>query len=336
MAIYHLSAQPIGRSAGRSTTAASAYRAGEKIIDQRTGEIHDYRKKQGVLHTEMILPGGGTVNRAEFWNRLEAHHKRGDAVLAREVEVSLPAELSADERRALATRFARELCDRHGVAADVALHAPRTVTDRDLEKKPDLYFEIDPATGRRHNGNWHSHIMLSACYVSASGELGKKAVELDPIHCQRAKIGNAVDWARSRWAALANEALERAGHSARIDHRSHAERGISEAPSVHLGPAAAGFERRTGVDSQVRQAAESARAKILAELAVLEKQARELSRSIIAIGGEIGQAVFGRYELQEEQRAELERQREKVDQARRAILADDQGDQDPEGPAPGM
>lgn len=235
MAIYHLSAKPISRAQGRSATGAAAYRAGVEITDERTGLVHDYTRKGGVLHSELILPGGGTADRAEFWNGIEAHHKRGDAVLVREVEISLPTELTAEQRQALAVGYARELADRYGVAADVALHAPRTVTDRELEKNPDQYHETDPETGRRHNGNWHAHIMLSACHVQPDGTLGKKAVELDPIHCQRAKIENMADRERARWGELANAALERHGHEARIDHRSHAAIGRDDLPTVHVG-----------------------------------------------------------------------------------------------------
>lgn len=322
MAIYHLSAKPISRAQGRSATGAAAYRAGVEITDERTGLVHDYTRKAGVMHSELILPGGGTADRAEFWNGIEAHHKRGDAVLVREVEISLPTELTAEQRQALAVGYARELADRYGVAADVALHAPRTVTDRELEKNPDQYHETDPETGRRHNGNWHAHIMLSACHVQPDGTLGKKAVELDPIHCQRAKIENMADRERARWGELANAALERHGHEARIDHRSHAERGIEAEPSLHLGPQAHGYERRTGQPSakriqQEQEAAERlARAKALGEL---ERQGKALDRGIIDLSGDMRAALRERDQLQ----AERDRQpAPEVKQAAAAGVAD--------------
>lgn len=311
MAIYHLSAKPISRAQGRSATGAAAYRAGVEITDERTGLVHDYTRKGGVLHSELILPGGGTADRAEFWNGIEAHHKRGDAVLVREVEISLPTELTPEQRQALAVGYARELADRYGVAADVALHAPRTVTDRELEKNPDQYHETDPETGRRHNGNWHAHIMLSACHVQPDGTLGKKAVELDPIHCQRAKIENMADRERARWGELANAALERHGHEARIDHRSHAERGIEAEPSQHLGPQAHGYERRTGQPSakriqQEQEAAERlARAKALGEL---ERQGKALDRSIIDLSGDMRGALQERDQLQAERQRQQQAQ----------------------------
>ena len=303
MAIYHLSVSAISRSAGRSSTAAAAYRSGSLIVDDRTGEVHDYSRKRGVLDSALILPGGGTADRAEFWNGVEKHHKRGDAVLVREVEISLPTELDADSRKQIALKFAGELSDRYGVAADVALHAPRTVTDKDLEKDPKQYHETDPVTGRRHNGNWHAHIMLSACLVSPTGELGKKAVELDPIHCQRAKVPNLADTARARWSEIANEALENAGRSERIDHRSHAERNIQAEPTIHLGPAAAGFERRTGEKSQRRQEAEATIAERLAkakEVGELERAGREATRSIIDLSGDLAGALAERRRLEAE------------------------------------
>ena len=315
MAIYHLSAKPISRAAGRSATGAAAYRAGVEITDERTGLVHDYTRKGGVLHSELILPGGGTSDRAEFWNGIEAHHKRGDAVLVREVEVSLPTELTAEQRQALAVGYARALTDRYGVAADVALHAPRTVTDRELEKHPDQYHETDPETGRRHNGNWHAHILLSACHVQPDGTPGKKAVELDPIHCQRAKIENLVDRERVRWGDLANAALERHGHAARIDHRSHAKRGIEAEPTRHLGPAAAGLERRMGEESRRRQDFEREAMDRLAHAqaqGVLERESRGLERSIFDLSGDMRAALQERDRLREQQEREreLERSRE--------------------------
>lgn len=304
MAIYHLSAKPIGRGAGRSATGAAAYRAGDRIRDERTGLEFDYTHKSGMLHAELILPGGGHADRAAFWNALELHHKRQDAILAREVEIALPAELTPEQRQELAVGFARELADRYGVAADVALHAPRPIGDAELAGNPHQHHEIDPELGR-HNGNWHAHILLSACHVTPRGELGRKAVELDPIHCQRHRVANLAERERARWADLANRALERAGHAPQLDPRSHAERGFAHEPSRHLGPAAAGYERRTGQPSRKRldrdQNAEESR-KIAEELSKLDDEWQQVQR---ALRYAQGHAVEG--PMAEIERAEIER-----------------------------
>lgn len=252
MANYHCSVKAISRSNGSTATGSAAYRSAEKILDERTGEIHDFTRKEGVEHTELILPGGGTAERGEYWNRVEQHHKRGDAVLAREVEVSLPVELTKDQRRELAVEFGRTLADKYGVAADVAIHNPKRETE-----------------------NPHAHIMLSACYTGQDGTLGKKAVELDPIHCQRAKIENMTEWSRERWAEHANRALERAGHDVRIDHRSLEAQGIDRTPEVHMGPHATAMERR-GIETERGDLNRSIKAEN--QVKEVEKERRELDR----------------------------------------------------------
>ena len=239
MAIYHLCARPpIARAAGRSTTAAAAYRSGTIIIDDRTGEIHDYLRRRGVVSTKLMLPGGAEISdRSAFWNRLEAYHKRGDAVLARELIVALPAELSADQRQRLVESLASEIANRYGVAVDLAIHAPSKSGD---------------------SRNHHAHILQTACHVDPFGTLGKKAVLLDPIHCARAKIEDAVTWVRPHWAALTNVALEASGSDERIDQRSHVELAIDLEPTVHIGVGPGHAARRNINESRRQNNIESA------------------------------------------------------------------------------
>ena len=229
MAIYHFEIKKISRGQGNSTTAVAAHHAAQKITDERTGITHNHTRMPGTKHSQIILPGGGSVERGVLWNRIEFHHKRGDAVLAREVEIALPAELSTDQRQALAVGFARELADRYGVAADITVHAPI----RDGDER-----------------NHHAHIMLSACYIAPDGDPGKKAVELDPVHCRYRKLDTMAHRERRRWAELVNTALERAGFEARVDHRTLEEQGIERLPPAHLGPVATRMERR-GIQTEL-------------------------------------------------------------------------------------
>ena len=225
MAIYHFSMQSIQRSAGRSATAAAAYRAACKVIDERTGEIHDYTRKGGVESARLILPGGGTAERAAFWSRVEVHHKHPKAVTAREIVLALPRELSTEQRRDLAEQYGRDLADRYGVAVDVCIHAP------------------DASEGEE---NPHAHVLMSACACSPSGELGKKVEALDPIAVKMRKTDRitAAEVERPRWEALANAALEHAGRAERIDHRTLEAQGIARAPTKHDGPARTAIKRR--------------------------------------------------------------------------------------------
>src|SRR3546814_14626264 len=74
MASFHLAGKAIGRSAGRSATAAAAYRAGVEITDERTGLVHDYTRKQGVEHSDLMLPTDApewAADRERLWNAAE-------------------------------------------------------------------------------------------------------------------------------------------------------------------------------------------------------------------------------------------------------------------------
>lgn len=234
MAIFHLSArQPIARASGRSATAAAAYRAGALIADQRTGQVFDYRRRKGVLDARIHLPGGRLVHdRDRFWNDLELHHRRRDAVLAREVVLALPNELDADERAALAFGFSRDIAQEFGVGVDCALHAP----SRDGDDR-----------------NFHAHLLLTACTVDADGMLGRKAERLDPIACKRSGAADSVSWLRPHWQLSVNAALARKGSTARVDHRSFKDRGIERLPSVHVGIKGAVARGRASLNVRLRR-----------------------------------------------------------------------------------
>lgn len=216
MADYRFSAQAISRSKGQSSVASAAYRAGTRLIDERTGEIHDYERKGGVTHSEVMTPEGTPEwmhDRAQLWNAIEAVERRKDAQLAREVQLSLPHELTNDQRQELVRSFVQEQFVNRGMVADVAIHAP--------SDKGDL---------RNH----HSHIMLTMRDLTGDG-FGKKNRDWN-----NPELLNT--W-REEWANHQNRALERHGHSSRVDHRSFEAQGIDREPSQHLGPVASDMER---------------------------------------------------------------------------------------------
>lgn len=225
MAIYHLSVKTISRSAGRSATAAAAYRAGCKIADERTGEIHDYTHKGGVVSAELHLPKNAPEwanDRAALWNAAEVAETRKNSTVSREFEIALPAELTKEQRRELANELAREIVKKHGCGVDVCIHEPNKKGDQQ---------------------NHHAHILLTTRRLSSDG-FGEKTRELDE------RTSGAVDHWRERFAQLQNAALESAGHSARVDHRSLENQGIERVPTVHLGATATAIERRSEVSEK--------------------------------------------------------------------------------------
>ena len=233
MAIYHFSAKVIQRSAGRSAVAAAAYRSASELADERVGRSHDYTAKEGVVHSEIMLPAGaperwqavddtpeaGRAAREQLWNEVEAIERRKDAVLAREVEFALPRELSQAEGIALAQEFVHQQFVSRGMVADLNVHWTR---EPDGEVKP------------------HAHVMLSMRVIDGDG-FGKK---------QRAwnDVGLLREW-REGWADLANARLAELGHDIRIDHRSLREQGIELEPQHKVGPAGARREER-GEDAE--------------------------------------------------------------------------------------
>ena len=245
MAIYHLRMSPMSRTTGRSAVAAAAYRAGEDLVNERDGERHDYTRRQGVEHAEIVLPSNAystwARSRSGLWNAAEAAERRKDARVAREVEVSLPHELTPAARLVLVRAFSQDLADRFGVAVDFAIHAPHGVTDE-----------------RNH----HAHLMLTTRTVEADG-LGEKSVlEWENKRLVAQGLPTTHDQLRSirlEWEELANLHLARAGLEVRIDHRSHVDRGLAIEPTQHVGVHATQMERR-GMDvSRVRLEQEAGR-----------------------------------------------------------------------------
>ena len=237
------------------------------------------------------------MNRAELWNKVEAHHKRGDATVAREFVVALPAELDAAQRQELARSYARELADRYGVGVDLNIHAPGKEGDQ-----------------RNH----HAHILLTACYCGPTGTLGKKAVELDPIHCQRHGLPNVVEVERERWESIANRALEKAGQEARIDHRSLEAQGITDRlPGVHLGPTATAIER-SGRESDIARRAREQADEFMAEMQAHVALQRAAERDLAELEAQLAAAKWEARPVSE-RLAEVRQIQERLLQERRDL-----------------
>ena len=120
--------KPISRASGRSAVASAAYRAGESLTNERDGLTHDFTRRQGVEHCEIVVAQGAgaewALDRSALWNAAEESENRKDARVAREFEIALPHELNAEQRLELTREFAQGLADRHGTAVDFAIHAP--------------------------------------------------------------------------------------------------------------------------------------------------------------------------------------------------------------------
>ena len=211
MAIYHFSAKVISRAAGSSALAAAAYRSASRLADERLGRDHDFSRKPGVIHSEVLLPDGAApefVDRERLWNAVEAGEVRKDAQLAREVEFAIPREMTQDQGVALARDFVqREFVDQ-GMVADLNVH---------WDRGPDGLLKP------------HAHVMLTMREVGEDG-FGKKVRDWN-------RTERLEHW-RERWAEHVNGRLSELDIDAQIDHRSFADRGVALEPQHKIGPAA--------------------------------------------------------------------------------------------------
>ena len=213
MAIYHCSVKIIGRSSGRSAVASSAYRSGTKLYNERDGLLHNYTRKNGIVHSEILIPINSPIwseDRQKLWNEVEKSEKRKDSQLAREVEVAFPKELSLENRIELVREYVKENFVDKGMIADISIH--------------------DKA-----DGNPHSHIMLTTRSINTAG-FGKKEREWN-------KKEYLEKW-RESWAEHSNRYLEREGYEDRIDHKSYKRQGIEKIPTIHVGVSASDMEKR--------------------------------------------------------------------------------------------
>ena len=195
------------------SVGASAYRAGEKIYNERDGLEHDYTKKDGVVFKEILAPENApdwATDRAKLWNEVERVEKRKDSQLAREINIALPKELNREQQIELLRNYVQESFVSKGMIADTVIH--------DTDK-----------------GNPHAHIMLTMRDITQEG-FGKKNREWNNRE-------NIDKW-REQLADHINKSLERLGINDRVDHRSYKDQGIDKVATKHEGHIVRAMESR--------------------------------------------------------------------------------------------
>ncbi len=276
LAIYHLSIQIISRGKGKSAVSAAAYRSGEKIKSDYDGMTHDYTRKGGIVHTEILLPDNAPSeykNRSALWNAVEQIEKNSNSQLAREIEFSLPKELPHEQH----LQLVREYCQKHfvsaGMIADICFHTPKPKEDE--------------------NENPHVHIMLTMRPFEQDGTWGaksKKEYILDdnsqkillPNGEYKTRKINTTDWNgktkaeewRRGWADVVNRFLEQNGVVECVDHRSYERQGVDQIPTVHMGVAATRMERR-GIATD--------RGNMNRQIIITNKEIRQLKARIVKL-----------------------------------------------------
>jgi ATP-dependent exoDNAse (exonuclease V) alpha subunit len=243
VSIFHCSVKVISAGKGRSAVAASAYRSGEKLYDEKTGIEHDYTRKSGVVHSEVQLCDNAPQkfkNRETLWNEVQKVENTAKSRYAREVEVALPREFSRDEQIKVVRQYVKENFVDRGMCADWSIHD-------------------------KGDGNPHAHIMLTTRSIRENGEWAPKAKNeyvldkngeriLQKIDKDNRRIykrqkldfndwndkRNVQEW-RESWAQGCNRYLD---SEHRIDSRSYEKQGVDIVPTLHEGYVARQMERR--------------------------------------------------------------------------------------------
>ena len=270
-----------------------AYRAGEKLKDERTGLTHDFTRKDGVAHSEIISNLDIEIDRSQLWNLAEKSENRKDARTAREWVIALPDELDADQRKDLAKAFATALVDRYGVIADLAIH--------------------EPSKGG-NDKNHHAHIMLTTRKAELDPENNltlttKAEIELSNAKRKTLNMGTTqedIKQIRATWADLANHALEQAGQQQKIDHRSYADQNNGLQATIHEGTKVTQL-RRQGIDTEISRFNDNVKQQNIQQL----QQEKQQKESVLQRGlNRVDQGFEQWQKNQESKRLELERQAE--------------------------
>lgn len=257
MAIYHCSISNVSRAKGGSSCATLAYISGEKVHDDRLGIIYSYSRKERVLEVGTILPNSAPVEYANaemLFNAIEKHEKADNARTAKKIEVALPKELPLEEQKKIVEDYIRHNLAKEGYCATYAIHdgneqanyhAHILVVNRPINTKGDWVAKRKMAYALDANGERIP--LLTADGQQKTDSHGRKQwkrinVEQNPLDTR-----DFLKQLRREWAAEVNKHLD---PSQQIDHRSNAERGIDDKPTIHEGYAARVMEERGEVSER--------------------------------------------------------------------------------------
>jgi hypothetical protein len=274
MAIYHLNASTGSREGGQSAAKKFDYIA-------RRGDYS--RQEDRLVHlVSGNLPAWAEYSPREYWRAADVY-ERANGRLFKQIEAALPRELTHEQRVELAESFARAITALPGGVLPFTLGLHEGKSDAGEEGNPHFHLIINE---RLNDGLARSDMTWFKRADVGKGKEPKDggAPKTDALKPKEWLIG-----ARKVWADMCNQALLKAGSSARVDHRSFVDQGIEKPAPVHLGPTACSFERRTGEVSRRRRDADARDRKEKSEIDALQvqidaakKSAQELSEKSAA------------------------------------------------------
>ncbi len=307
MAIYHMQAKVVSRGSGRSAVAASAYMSCSRMYNDYDGIQHDYTKKHGLIYQEMMIPPMAPSewnDREQLWNAVEETEKTKDSRLAREFVVALPVELDKDSNISLLQDFIKKNFVDMGMCADFAIH------DTDGHNPhAHILLTVRPLN---ENGTWQYKTEKEYLCIKDGEEKGYERIDKhpkssrygrqNPISEQWNSDEQLCIW-RANWTDAVNKMLARNQINATIDHRSFADQGITEQPTIHEGYIAQNMEKngiiadRCEINRQIRadnKMLRELKAKVVKLAEAVEKSIPIIAETLEAIRNHM---IFTQYHL---------------------------------------
>lgn len=221
MAIFHLTVKTVSRG------IASAKARYDYI--ERSGHYASDRKE--VVYSQSgNMPEWSALDAKKYWDAADIF-ERENGRLFKQLEFALPKELTPQQQKELVQGYVKTLT---------------------LTKDGHLPYSFAIHKGHKKE-NPHCHLMISERaldgYQRTAETWFKRANNKKPEQggAKKSEALKSQDWLleiRKEWSCQANQALELAGHQAKIDHRSLKAQGINREPTQHLGPAVAAMERK--------------------------------------------------------------------------------------------
>ena len=307
MTIYHMQAKVVSRGSGRSAVAASAYMSCSRMYNDYDGIQHDYTRKHGLIYQEVMLPPMAPSewnDREQLWNAVEETEKTKDSRLAREFVVALPVELDKDSNISLLQDFIKKNFVDMGMCADFAIH------DTDGHNPhAHILLTVRPLN---ENGTWQYKTEKEYLCIKDGEEKGYERIDKhpkssrygrqNPISEQWNSDEQLCIW-RANWADAVNKMLARNQINATIDHRSFADQGITEQPTIHEGYIAQNMEKngiiadRCEINRQIRadnKMLRELKAKVVKLAEAVEKSIPIIAETLEAIRNHM---IFTQYHL---------------------------------------
>jgi len=259
MAIYSCNISNVSRAKGSSSCATLAYISGEEVENELTGQIHKYGNQDRVMETGTIIPPFAPPEYQDpkkLFNAIECYEKASNARTAKKIMVALPREFSLERQKEVVESYIKENITSNGYACTYAIHHEKDndgnnphahilIANRQIDDRGEWSTKSRKEYALDENGE-----RIPQLDQDGNQKLGKRnerlwkrvSVQVNPLDTK-----DMLERLRERWANECNKYL---APEQQIDHRSFADRGKEEEPTIHEGYMARKIEAQGGISER--------------------------------------------------------------------------------------